>query len=37
MLIELISGSSTTTDLIIIMLSQQMKEKHFLKGLNNSI
>ena len=34
---ELISGISTTTDPIIIMPSQQIKEKHFLKGLNDGI
>jgi hypothetical protein len=35
--IKLISAVGETTDPIMIMLSQQMKEKHFLKSLNNSI
>ena len=35
--IESISGIGTTTDPIMIMPSQQIKEKHFPKGLNDSI
>jgi hypothetical protein len=34
---ESISGISTTTDPIMIMPGQQMKEKHFPKGLNDGI
>ena len=34
---ESISGVGTTTDPMMIMPSQQMKEKHFPKGLNNGI
>jgi DDE superfamily endonuclease len=35
--IESISAISKTSDPIVIMLSQQMKEKHFPKGLNDGI
>jgi hypothetical protein len=34
---ESISSVGTTTDPMMVMLSQQMKEKHFLKGLNDRI
>ena len=35
--IESISAISKTTDPMMIMPGQQMKEKHFPKGLNNGI
>ena len=34
---ESISAISKTTDPMMIILGQQMKEKHFLKGLNDSV
>jgi hypothetical protein len=34
---ELIDGEGETTNLMIIMLSRVIKEKHFLKGFNDGI
>ena len=36
-LMKLISAEDETTDLMLIMSDQVMKEKHFLKSLNNDI